>query len=747
MRYLSLFSGIEAATVAWHPLGWECVAVAEIEKFPAKLLKHYYPNVPNLGDVTKVTESDIMALGQIDLVVFGSPCFTAGHLVLCRRGLVPIEDVVVGDEVWTHENRWKPVTNVMSRTSKTVRLRGQGHSAMVATPDHPFYAANTTRTWNGNGYTRGVTPPEWVHAERMAGLRWATPTSITTEAVPAALASLDCAYLAGLYVGDGHIGRRPDRGCLSVILSVCEKKRDKILPRLRAAFGTVSDIAHGSCRRIQLSRTEKAEALLEHFGEHSAHKTIPTWLLGAGDAWKHAFVQGVLDTDGWQKPSGEVRVTTVSRKLAVGLRLVYASMNYSTSLGFTERPSTKTIEGRVVNQADTWTVIARRGARTSEIRTASHTWGMVRSVLPESDADTVYDITVADDHSFVCDGLVVHNCQDLSVAGKRKGLEGERSGLFFTAINIINWAREWGGCRFALWENVPGAFSSNKGADFAAVVDALAGLEGTEVPPKGWGTEGAAVGSEAMVEWSTLDAQWFGVAQRRRRVFALADFGDWRNRPPILLEPEGLRGDSPPSREAGESVAGSLASRTGGGGFPGTDEACNGYVQPVGQQRPVLATSSGEVSHCLNAGGMGRIDYETETMVVCVTGGVTHALRAEGFDASKDGTGRGHPIVNVAYDILGVPATNGAVKTDIHTPLRARTPGQSEASTTTVINYGMQVRRLTVEECEFLQGFPRGYTAIPGAADGPRYKALGNSMAVPVMNWIGRQIDFAWRWF
>lgn len=107
-------------------------------------------------------------------------------------------------------------------------------------------------------------------------------------------------------------------------------------------------------------------------------------------------------------------------------------------------------------------------------------------------------------------------CQDLSCAGKQKGLSGERSGLFFPAIDIISWCRIWCGTRFALWENVPGAFSSSAGRDFAAVVGALAGLAGTSVPPKGWGTEGCAVGTEAMVEWSTLDAQWFGVAQRRR---------------------------------------------------------------------------------------------------------------------------------------------------------------------------------------------------------------------------------------
>lgn len=420
-------------------------------------------------------------------------------------------------------------------------------------------------------------------------------------------------------------------------------------------------------------------------------------------------------------------------------------------------------------------------------------------------------------------------CQDLSVAGKRKGLDGARSGLFFTAMRIVGWARQGCDCRFALWENVPGAFSSNRGRDFAAVVDAMAGLEGTEVPPKGWGTEGCALGAEAMVEWSTLDAQWFGVAQRRRRVFALADFGDWRNRPPILLEPEGLRGDTAPRREAGEDVAPCLDVRAGRSGE--TTFHTSGGLVPTGVQRPVLTSSAGDVSHCLNAGGMGRIDYETETMIVTsevvsptlMSGSTSPAahgkkngtdrealvahLPAIAFNsnAQPDGTGRGTPLVPnvvgtmkackesggwsnsadhaaagymipvlafnsnaqpdemkfdehvsapltcspysaVAFDILGTPASEVAKVTEVHTPLRARTPGQLENSTVTMVASGVRVRRLTPMECERLQGFPDRYTAIPKAKDGPRYKALGNSMAVPVMRWIGQQIDYAMIW-
>lgn len=316
-------------------------------------------------------------------------------------------------------------------------------------------------------------------------------------------------------------------------------------------------------------------------------------------------------------------------------------------------------------------------------------------------------------------------CQDLSVAGKRAGIAGARSGLFHEQIRIFHAARDFGGARFMLWENVPGAFSSYSGRDFAAVVGAMAGCE-FGVPAGGWKNSGVALGPAGLVEWCVLDAQFFGLAQRRARVFALLDTGDWRSRPPVLLEPESLRGDSPPRREAWESPAPCLSARTKGGGGLGTDFDCDGGL-------------------------------------------VTHSLRADGFDASEDGTGRGTPIVPVGFnarqdpdswtDRTGPLDTDGgtqAVAFDLaqitHKTNRSRAEvglptGALCAQSNVHVAAATQVRRLTTRECERLQGFPDDYTAITVrgrlAADGPRYKALGNSFAVPVVAWIGKRIEQA----
>ena len=339
-------------------------------------------------------------------------------------------------------------------------------------------------------------------------------------------------------------------------------------------------------------------------------------------------------------------------------------------------------------------------------------------------------------------------CQDLSVAGKREGIGGARSGLFFTAVEIVKWAHEECGARFALWENVPGAFSSNAGGDFAEVVGAMAGCR-IGIPEHGWGTEGAAVGPNGLVEWSVLDAQWFGVAQRRRRVFALLDFGDWAGRPPILLEPQGVRRDSAPSREVGQSVAGTPASRTSGGGFPlkSSDHkdpqvACFGGNNTAG---PIDVSTA--LNACASASASGRMDFESETFVAFNHNAQAAQLPTTTTDTSKTPALTCSQGAAVAFEPGVLRRCGGHHYEDVCGTLR-KEPGDNAAAAAYKAPTGAyQVRRLTPTEAERLQGFPDSYTMIPWRGkpaelcpDGPRYKALGNSMAVPVIRHIGERI-------
>lgn len=366
-------------------------------------------------------------------------------------------------------------------------------------------------------------------------------------------------------------------------------------------------------------------------------------------------------------------------------------------------------------------------------------------------------------------------CQAFSVAGARKGLEDPRGNLTLAFVEICHAivAARSDGRLAVLWENVPGVLS-DKGNAFGSFLGGLVGAVDALPPPAdgSWPGEGMVQGPRARAAWAVLDAQWFGVAQRRRRVFVVVDFGNCVDPAAVLLEPDRLRGDSPPSREAGQRPAArpaqgvALRGRDGGATAELTGEVmtalrCGGGG---GDKPHALIASSGDVAHCLNAGGMGRQDYEIETMVA-------HTLKGEGFDASEDGTGRGTPLVPVAFGAQNSAAQGDGVSIGYSPTLdKSKTPGVAYAIQERAVSVnpdaGPQgagwnaenaftlearnkvqavatpwaVRRLMPVETARLQGFPDDHTAITyrgkPAADGPQYKAHGNSMAVPVIRWI-----------
>ena len=247
-------------------------------------------------------------------------------------------------------------------------------------------------------------------------------------------------------------------------------------------------------------------------------------------------------------------------------------------------------------------------------------------------------------------------CQSFSVAGLRGGLDDERGNLALVYARMVDYLRP----RWFVWENVPGVLSSNGGRDFGSILGAFQEL--------GYS-----------FAYRVLDAQYFGVPQRRRRVFVVGHLGDWRGPAAVLFEPESLRRDSEASRKAREEVAGN--------------------------------TVKG-VARCLTTGEGYRYCPETTNMIVSFAENSRGEVRLEGGDGSRTGA-----------------ISHGGGK-----------PGQGYPAVASNIG----VRRLTPTECERLQGFPDGHTLIAykgkPASDGPRYKAIGNSMAVPVMRWIGQRI-------
>lgn len=481
-------------------------------------------------------------------------------------------------------------------------------------------------------------------------------------------------------------------------------------------------------------------------------------------------------------------------------------------------------------------------------------------------------------------------CTDLSVAGQRKGLKNAdgtstRSGLFYTAARIAEWSR----ARWTLAENVPGLFSSCEGRDFGAVVGELAGCQ-FGVPADGWRNSGFALGPKGLVEWTTLDAQWFHLAQRRERVFIIRDSGDWAGRPPLLLEPKSLRRHSQASRQPGKRIAPTIEARVGAGGAGwGTDFMSGGGLAADSEAIPILEPNKrqglsadkrdglgigkeGDPSFTLQAGAQHGVaipigiagselgyalrasashsgdkgDGGLNTTLVAFPsslsnqsvskedlaptlesknptaiaftqnsrdevrhngGNIAGALAAE--PGVKQQTYVAIPInmqaadgvnedvaapltAGMAASAARMPHEQGCLVPEVSPTLRAggnktrghRPPGTDVDTCETLIPEtggalpeiawalqerdakgpdsstkeghliptpqggffnGMAVRRLTPIECARLMGFSDNYLDIEfrgkPACDGVKYRALGNSMAVPVISYIGRQIE------
>ena len=257
-------------------------------------------------------------------------------------------------------------------------------------------------------------------------------------------------------------------------------------------------------------------------------------------------------------------------------------------------------------------------------------------------------------------------CQAFSVAGKRMSLDDARGNLTLAFTVLAHELAGSHGLRNVLWENVPGVLSTKDNA-YGCFLGALVGGNGpiepvakpkrgksnkfwkwrnagTELDDDGnsveveeghvtrWPSVGMVAGPFGRASWRVFDAQYFGLAQRRSRVFVVADFGNGADPAAVLFESKGMYRDSPPRREAGEGVTGTINARTEGGGGLGTDFELGGGL-----------VAAPEIARCVATREGSSQDYETTTMIA-------HTLRGEGFDASEDGAGRGTPIVPMCFD-------------------------------------------------------------------------------------------------
>jgi DNA (cytosine-5)-methyltransferase 1 len=325
-------------------------------------------------------------------------------------------------------------------------------------------------------------------------------------------------------------------------------------------------------------------------------------------------------------------------------------------------------------------------------------------------------------------------CQDFSIAGLREGLGGERGNLTLEFLRLVDRLRP----RWVVWENVPGVYSATSYS--VTHRDSLrADTDGERIWQDVYANEAHAfscflAGFQELgygFAYRTLDAQYFGVPQRRRRVFLVGHSGDWRRAATVLLERHSLSWNPPPRRETGK-VAPTLSSRRTGGGGLGGDFDYDGGLVP--EYAPEVAGA------CTARDYKGaRFDVAEPAVIAIQERAICENPNAgpDGVGVRDDGAAFTLEARSTSQAVAFQSSQSGVREVEAHATLDSNNGSRRHNG----VVQGIAVRRLTPRECERLQGFPDDYTRItPKTADGPRYKALGNSMAVPVMRWIGERI-------
>lgn len=470
------------------------------------------------------------------MICGGSPCFVAGTLVLTEFGYKPIEEIKVGDIVYTKEKRWKKVKRIGSDGEKEIcSITAMGILPIECTLNHPFWIKRKCRKWNNDTrrYKYYLSDAEKVYAENLTRNDFIGIPIISDESNELYKISDELLWLLGRYVADGVISDR------EVILSI---GKDKI-----SDFDGIS-IYHRiykhtkSCYRVVFNKTSELYRFVSkyNFGKGAINKNIPIEILELSKEKLKVFLDGYWSGDGCSIKDGTVQqATTISRKLALMLVLAVQKV-YSTGckIYFDKRPDKYEIEGRIVNQNDTYMVrFLTENQKSSFFVEDDFVWYPIRNIKKEEDKKVIYNIEVEDDHTYIANGATVFNCQDFSVAGKQKGsvwtckdcvddngkhfeynpltvhwskrdccpncgsknIEKTRSSLLVEYLRVVRSNRP----NFGIYENVKNIVGKQfKDTTFKLFTD--------ELEEYGYN-----------VYWKVLNAKNYGIPQNRERVYLL----------------------------------------------------------------------------------------------------------------------------------------------------------------------------------------------------------------------------------
>lgn len=513
LKVLDLFSGIGTFSYAFHRTGgFETVAFCEWDKECHKVLKKNFPGVPIFTDIATIkfeegylVQGDLRVyIGDVDVIVGGFPCFAAGTHITTRSGYKPIESVVVGEEVLTHTNSWKKVSKTFENPPKELfDLKVQGAPDTKVTSEHPYLARVKTKVWDNSirRYVSVYSEPEWVAAKDLTDNHFVCVPRIQ-ESKNAEKITLEEAWLLGRYTADGYIqdSKRPGRKNSynkKVIFCVGEGKHEHFEKSVTSYHWTKAQ--QRTCAKYIIN-SERLLNLARFCGRGAENKCVPQYILEGSKEVATSYLEGYMSGDG-STQKNNFNFCTVSEKLAMGMsQVVLKSKDTHCNFYRHEVTPTTVIEGRKVNQKTRYSGrFEKEKIKKTCLVDSNGAWMKVKSIKSTGTLAPVYNLEVEEDHTYVANNIIVHNCTDASVAGKKKGLfhEGKitRSGHWVYYKEIIKHVKP----RWVLIENVRNLLNLG----FASVLKDL-----------------HEVGANA--EWEVISARDVGACHLRERLWITA---------------------------------------------------------------------------------------------------------------------------------------------------------------------------------------------------------------------------------
>lgn len=481
----------------------------------------------NLGDISKIKE-----LPYADLWTVSFCCFVEGTLVLTNNGYKKIEEIEVGDSVLTHNNSWQKVLKTMTNEANTLyKIKTMPSEDIHCTPNHPFYVrkrnnmqdSKTGRRWRefdtpvwieakdlsreyyvGTAINAKEELPEWEGIEKKVGSPSFGQKTYIENRLKDQFKLKDFWYIIGRYLGDGWI-----RSQGGIIICANDQELHQITPYLERLGWGYSIVKNRDLNNIHIPFKEIGEYCLR-FGRGASNKRLTSDILNLPTDLLGSFTEGYIAADGTQGKNGLYRITSVSRELIYELGQCVAKVYHRPfSVYFTQRPKTTVIEGRIVNQRDTYSIHFKldNNVQDKAFYENGYIWSPINEITEEEYNGLVYNLEVENDNSYVVQNIIVHNCQDISVAGKMKGLSpdsGTRSSLLWENIRLLKQSVEDDKSpKYIMFENVKNLVSKKFINDFNNLIEVLDEL--------GFNTY-----------WKVINGKDCGVPQNRERVFAFA---------------------------------------------------------------------------------------------------------------------------------------------------------------------------------------------------------------------------------